>query len=283
MVRAKLTLLDRFNLFLDIYGKLLSSLLRVTWYSPFFIIALFQLLGMALFLWYYAPALIFIVKPILSQFVPPQAFHYPQYYLALRTIYAGYEAFVLGPTIWVIFLSVAIGRLSAAFSRQWVTMREGLDMAFNRYWRMLLIMAIETALTVLILYLPSIVLRGLTRGSPNMSAGLGVVLQAGGLLVSAMLIYAAIGVVLDNKRAGEAIRDGIAAFFRHPIITFSIVFIPNSIRLVLNAFLSDYAPRIISMMNPDLIPILMVIYILSGIFINFFVYGAAILLYRRLE
>jgi len=47
--------------------------------------------------------------------------------------------------------------------------------------------------------------------------------------------------------------------------------------------LSDFAPRIIGLLNPDLIPVIMVFYIITGIFINFFIYGAAVLLYRRLE
>ena len=66
-------------------------------------------------------------------------------------------------------------------------------------------------------------------------------------------------------------------------MTFAIVFIPNVLRLVLNAIMSDYAPRIISLMNPDLIPVILVIYIISGIFVNFFVYGTAVALYKELE
>jgi hypothetical protein len=283
MVKVRLSLLDKISLFLSVYSQLVMSLLKISWYSPFLIIAVFQLLGMAMFLWFYAPVLISIIKPILSLFVPAQAFHYPRYYLALPAIYAGYETFILGPTIWILMLVVVIRRLDGAFTRQWLTMQEGFGIAFDRYFRLLFIWFIETVLVLVILYVPSVVLKDMMRSSPNMSAGIGVILQAAGLLVTAMLIYGVVGVVLDNKGVGEAIIDGIIGFFRYPLMTFSIIFIPNILRLVLNALLSDFAPRIIGLLNPDLIPVIMVFYIITGIFINFFIYGAAVLLYRRLE
>ena len=283
MVKVRLSLLDKLNLFLGVYGQLFASLLKISWYSPFFIVAVFQLLGTAMFLWFYAPVLISIIKPILSLFVPAQAFHYPQYYLALPTIYAGYETFILGPTLWIIMLAVVIRRLDGAFSRQWLTMRDGLGIAFNRYLRLLLLWLVETVLVLLIFYVPSVILKDMMRGSPNMSAGIGIVLQTAGLLVTALLIYGVVGVVLDNKGMGEALIDGLVGFFRYPVMTFSVVFIPNVLRLVLNELMTDFAPRIIGLLNPDLIPVILLFYIISGVFVNFFVYGAAVLLYRRLE
>jgi hypothetical protein len=240
-------------------------------------------MGMAMFLWYYAPVLINIVQPILSLFVPAQVFHYPQYYLALPSIYAGFESFILGPTLGIIFLAIAILRLDSVFSGKRRPLREIAPLAADRFLRLLLMWFIETVLVLLILYLPSVALQDFTRGSPNMSALVGVFLQTVGLLVTSLLIYASIGIAIDNKKFGEALADGIVAFFRYPIMTFTIVFIPNVLRLVLNALMSDYAPRIISLMNPDLIPVILLIYIISGVFVNYFVYGAAVALYKELE
>jgi hypothetical protein len=283
MVKTRLTLLDKLNLFLSLYGRLFSGLARFSWYSPFFILALFQLLGMAMFLWYYAPVWIDIIRPIFGLFVPAQAFHYPQYYLVLPTIYAGYESFILGPTLWIILLAVGVYRLDGVFAGKKPSLQEGFNVALQRYLRLLVVWFIETVLVFLILFVPSMLLRDMTAGSPNMSAGIGAVLQIAGFLVTAMLIYATVGIVVEDKRIGDAIMDGIVAFFRYPILTFSIIFIPNILRLILNTLLSDYAPRIISLMNPDLIPAILALYIISGIFVNYFVYGAAVALYRQLE
>ncbi len=284
MVRVRLSLLDKLNLFLGIYGQLFAGLIRFSWYSPFFILALFQLWGMAMLLWYYAPIWISIIGPILSLFLPPQAFHYPQYYLALPAVYAGFERFIMGPTLWIIILAVAIFRLNGVLiDRKRPALQEGFQVAFDRYLRLLVIWLIETIIVLFILYVPSVALRNYTNASPNLSAALGMALQTGGLLAVALLIYATVGIVIGNKKLGEAVSHSVIMFFRYPIMTFSAVFIPNVLRLILNAFLADYAPRIISLMNPDLIPVILTAYIVAGIFINYFVYGTAVALYRELE
>lgn len=283
MVRSRLTLIDKLNLFINLYGRLFAAILRFSWWSPFFIYSLFQYIGSAALAWYYAPPWCYFVPSILSLFLPPAAFHYPQYYLALPSVFAGYDSFILGPTVWIILLGIAVYRLNGFQANGNPPWGEAFKVALNCYPRLLLVWFVETVLVFLVLYLPNILLEGYLAGSPNRAAALSALLQTAGLVVSAALLFAVPGIVIDNKRAGEALADSISLFLGSPVLTFAIVYIPSILRIILNFLMGDLAPRIIGLLNPDVIPGLVFIYILVGIFINLFIYGGAVFVYRRLE
>jgi hypothetical protein len=283
MVKANPTLLDKLNLVINIYGRLFSGILRISWWFPFFILALFQFSGCAALLWYYSPLWSAIVVPILSLFFPPQAFHYPQYYLVLPAAYAALENFVLGPTVWIIMIAVAVHRLGGVYGGVKSSLKSGLSIAFKRYPGLIAVWLLETILTLIVLYIPTIFLNDFVSGSPNRAAAVAIALQVGSLLASAILLYAVPGIIIDNKGARESIRDSVALFFSSPIMTFFIVLLPSVVRILLNSLMTDFAPRIISLLNPDLIPGILIIYIITGIFVNLFIFGGAVFAYRSLQ
>ncbi len=282
MVRTKYTVLEKLNLFISVYIKLFTAIPRFSWWSPFFIFALFQALGLAGLVWYYVPGWVSIIYPILSKFLPTSVFHYPQYYLALPSIYAGFENFVLGPTVWIILSAAAIYRLGGLYEGEKPPFKSGVRKALRAYFQLLALWLIETILVILVLYIPSSMMEQFLAGSPNRAAVVSVLLQMVGLGISAMLVYAVPGIILDRKSLLEAVGDSIALFFRNPILTYLIVFIPSIIRIATNSLLSDYAPRIIELLNPDLIPSILLVHIFLGIFINLFIYGAAVFVYKKL-
>jgi hypothetical protein len=282
MVKNKLSLFDKFNMFFSIYGQLFISIFRFSWWSPFFVYAIFQSLGFLALLWYYAPILSSIVYPIIALFVPPTAFHYPQYYVALPSLYATYESLILGITVWIILTAAAVYRLGGIYSGKTPAFSDGINLALSRYLPLMLVWLIETVLVIIILYLPNLFLQRMIIGSPNFAALVNVAFEMVGLIVPSMLIYSVPGIILDGKKLGVAIVDSISLFLRNIFLTYFIVFIPSILRIVINLLLTNYAPRIITMLNPELIPILIAVYIVAGIFINLFIYGAAVFAYRRM-
>jgi hypothetical protein len=282
MVKNKLSLFDKFNMFFSIYGQLFISIFRFSWWSSFFVYAIFQTAGFLVLLWYYAPVLSFTVYPIISLLVPANAFHYPQYYVTLPWLYAAYESIFLGITVWIILTAAAVYRLGGIYAGKPPTFREGIGLALSRYLPLMLVWLIESILVAIILYIPDLFLRRLTVGSPNFAALVNVAFEMIGLVVTSMLIYSVPGIILDGKKLGAAIADSIALFMRNIFLTYFIVFIPSLLRIVINLLLTNYAPRIITLLNPELIPILMAVYIVAGIFINLFIYGAAVFAYRRM-
>ena len=282
-MKSRYSVLDKLNLFLGIYGRLFGGIFRFSWWSPFFIIAIFQTAGLACLVWYYAPVLVNIIYPALSRFLPSNAFHYPQYYLFLPSVYSGIENFVIGPVIWVILLGTAVYRLGGAFEGKKVALGESIRISIGRFGPLFVVWLIETALVLLILFLPSLLFGASLEDSPKRAMAVTLVAQMIGFVISAMLIYAIPGIVIGKKRLSVAISGGVTLFAGNFFLTYFIILVPSIIRLALNLLVSDFAPRIINMLNPDLIPLLILLQIVLGIFINLFIYGAAVFVYKRMS
>jgi hypothetical protein len=283
MVRTRYSSLDKLNLFLGAYGRLFDGIFRPHWWLPFFVFSIFQAAGLAVLTWYYAPLWVGIVKPVLAWFIPPPAFHYPQYYLALPSVYSAYENFVLGPIIWVIILGAAVYRLGGIYAGRRFSVKEAIGVASGRFFPMLLVWILETVLVLVVLSIPSLFLDRILAGSPNRALAASLLAQMVGFAVSALLIYAVPGIIIDGKKVIAAIGDSMSLFFGSIFLTFFIVFVPSVIRLAMNFLLTDFAPRIITLLNPDLIPALLLLDIVLGVFINLFIYGAAVFVYVRLN
>jgi len=283
MVRTRYSSLDKLNLFLGVYGRLFGGIFSLYWWLPFFIFSIFQAAGLAVLTWYYAPLWVGMLKPLLSWFIPPPAFHYPQYYLALPSIYSAYENFVLGPIIWVIILGAAVYRFGGVYAGRRFALKEAVGVATGRFFPMLLVWVLETALVLVVLSIPPLFLERFLAGSPNRVMAASLLVQMVGFAVSALLIYAVPGIIIDGKKVFAAIGDSISLFFGNIFLTYFIVFVPSIIRLAINSLLTDFAPRIITLLNPDLIPALILLEIILGIFINLFIYGAAVFAYVRLN
>jgi hypothetical protein len=281
MVRNKYTLIDKINLFINIYARLFTAIFRFSWWSPFFILALIQILGLAGFFWYYIPVWINIIYPILSIFVPESAFHYPQYYLALPSIYSAYDIFILGPTAWLILMGAAFYRLGHTYDGTKRPFKECVRASMKKYLPLLAVWLIETVLVFLILYIPVVLLNGQIGQSPRRIMALRLLLQMAGFIISAMFIYAIPGIIIDNKKLSEALGNSFRLFFKNIFFTYFIVLIPGIVMMIFNLFLTDLAPKIITLFNPDLIPAILVASIVIGIFTNLFTYGGAVIAYKK--
>ncbi len=278
----RLTFLDKLNLFVGTYAQMFLGIFRFSWWSPFFIYAIFQLAGFFALLWYYAPVLSVIIYPILSVFLPSNIFHYPQYYLALPSVFATYDSLILGVTLWIIFTATAVYRLGGVYDGKVPTLGDGVRKALYSYFPLFMVWLIETIAVIVILYVPNLLLKERMAGSPNFSAAVSVLFELIGLIVAGMLIYSVPGIILDGRRTGDAIKTSIGLFVSNFFLTYFIVLIPNLIRIIINLLLSNYAPKIISLFNPELIPALLIIYIIVGIFVNLFIYGPAVFVYKRM-
>lgn len=283
VVRHKYSAIEKINLFISIYGRLLAAIFRPSWWLPFLLYGFVQALGLAGLVWYYAPVWINIIYPILSSFFPEPVFHYPQYYLALPSIYSAYDSFVLGPTIWIICLGAAIHVLGGAYSGQQRPLGDGIRLSLRSYPQMIIAWLIEMLLIILILYLPAHFLQRYLVGSPNRILVISLFLQFVAFGVSGMLLYTIPGIILDGRKVGPAIKDSLGLFFGNMFLSYFIVFLPSVIRLILSTLLGNFSARIVELLNPGLIPTLIFVQIIVGIFINLFIYGAAVFVYKEMR
>jgi hypothetical protein len=282
MVKSKLSLLEKLNLFVSIYGQLFIRIFRFSWWSPFFVYAIFQTIGFLALLWYYAPVLSATIYPIISQFLPANVFHYPQYYLALPSLYSTYDSLILGVTVWIVLTATAVYRLSGIYAGKTPAFSDGLGRALRSYLPLLLVWLLETVLVIIVLYIPNLLLKGIIAGSTNRAALADIIFEMIGMGVTAMLIYAVPGIILDGKKVWQAIRDSIGLFVGNFFLTYAIVFIPSILHIFINLLLTSFAPKIITILNPELIPTIMLVSILLGIFVNLFIYGAAVFAYKKM-
>jgi hypothetical protein len=93
----KYSALYKINFFIATYGRLFSGVFKISSWSPFLVLAIFQALGLLAFSNFYIGGLKEVLYPVLSLFLPDSIFHYPQYYLALPSVYSGYNTIILGP------------------------------------------------------------------------------------------------------------------------------------------------------------------------------------------
>ncbi len=279
----KYSALDKLNFLANIYGRMLAAIFKFRTWSGFFILALFQAAGLFMLARYYLPGIYQVVYPILSLFIPEFIFHYPQYYLALPSIYSGFDNFVLGPTAWVILSAFAVYKLGGYYSDKKMPAGNGFSIARRAYFPLLVFWALETGLVLLAIILPASIAADMVAGSPDRKIALNLGLQFMAYGISAFLLYTIPGVILDSKKLGSAVRDSIALCRQNFFLTYFIILIPGSIKILIDLVLTEFSARIVKFLNPELILLILGAQILIGIFINLFIYGSAVFVYKEMS
>jgi hypothetical protein len=243
---------------------------------------MFQAAGLIVTTWFYLPIWVNVVYPVLASFLQPEVFHYPRYYLALPSVFAGFDSFILGPTVWVITSAVAVYKLGELHSGKSLLLKDGFGLAFRSYLPLLALWVIETVLILLIFFVPSQILGAFAEYSIKRKIALNVGLQMTAYVVSAFLIYVIPGIIIKRKALGSALTDSLKLCFHNFFLTYFIIFIPGVFRLVLDMVLTVFAPNILRLFNPELIFMILLIKVILGIFINLFIYGSAVFIYKEM-
>jgi len=278
----KYTPLDKANLLAVAYGRMFTAIFKFSSWSGFFILAVFQGIGLFLLSKFYLPGLVSVLSPILSYFLPEPLMHYPQYYLALPTVYSAFDNLILGPTVWVIFSAFAIYRLNGFWDGKKSPAGEALAKARRAYLPLLLIWLIETILMIIAISVPAKLMSGFVAGSPRMQIALNAGVQMLAFFMLAFLIYAIPLIILGGKKAGSAITGSLKLCTGNFFLTYFIILIPGSLKIIFDFVLTEFSPQFIRYMNPELVLFILFAQIAAGIFINLFIYGSAVLVYREI-
>ena len=274
--------LEKLNIFINAYGRLFAALFRIGTWSPFLILALFQTAGLVALKDYYMPGYDQIIYPILAALLPSSIFHYPQYYLALPSIYAGYSTFILGPTVWVVMSAAAVYKLDGYQGGTKRRLGEAIGRAFRSFFPLLLFWIIHTVIIMSVLTILSYLFQSAVLASPRLKFVFEFVYHLIAFIFSAFLLYTIPAVIISGKGIAGAIAESLRVCGRNLFLTYFIVAIPGSVGAIIDLFISDFTPRIIALFNPGLIPILLIVGIVLGIFINLFTYGAAVFVYKKI-
>lgn len=275
--------LGKVNFFITSYVRLFAGIIRISNWSPFLILALFQAAGLLAFSKFYVSGLNQILFPLLSKLFPPAIFHYPQYYLALPYIYSGYNDFILGPTVWVIMSAAAVFMLEGYRKGTKFASGESFRKAFKSYLPLLLFWILETAIVFVVILVLNLAFKDAVVGSPRASFVFKFGFKLLAFIVSAFLLYTIPGIMISGKRLGQALLDSIRLCSSNFFLTYFILAIPASVGVAIDLFVSGFSAQIISLFNPELVAVLLYTRIGIGIFINLFIYGAAVFVYGEMS
>lgn len=277
----RLSVLDKVNLFILAYARVFALFPRVSYWFPFLVLAIFQSAGLAAFASINSVVWLNVVYPILSKILPPEIFHYPQYFISLPSVFSVFDSFILGPTIWVIASASAVYKLGSLDSGEKAHLKDGFSRAVRRYFPLLLLWIIELAVVFPIVWLPSKTVTDLYRQSPTTQFAANTALQLAAFIPSALLIYAIPGIMVSGRKLFAAIGDSFKLFFHNILLTYLIISVPGLFRLAFDAVLNNFGSKIVWTMKPELIIAILAMKIAAGIFINLLIYGAATIVYKE--
>jgi hypothetical protein len=278
----KYSALYKINFFIATYGRLFSGVFKISSWSPFLVLAIFQALGLLAFSNFYIGGLKEVLYPVLSLFLPDSIFHYPQYYLALPSVYSGYNTIILGPTIWVLMSAAAVYKLGRFRREKKAALSEGLREALKLYLPLFVFWLIEIVIIFIVLFSLTVAFKENVAGSPRIRFVFEYGYQLFAYIFSAFLIYTIPGIIISSKNLGRALKDSVILCSRNFFLTFFIIAIPGSVGAVIDVFISGFTPQIISLFNPELVVIILYVRIALGIFINLFIYGAAVFIHGEM-
>ena len=274
--------LENIGLFITLYIRTFTNLIKIKLWTPFLILAIFQVLGLIAALDFNVPPFKWVIHPILSRFLPDGVFHYPQFYLALPFVYSIIDNFILGPTIWMITLGATVNLLIGAYLGRARSIGSSYGLAFALYGKLFLYWLILVALQVAFVLIPTWYFTANLPESPRLELAIKLLFQFIGFGISAFLIYTIPAMVRKKTGLFQALWRSVKLCFRNPFFSYFIVLLPAGIKLIIDLLVTNFAVWIIYRYNPEVIANLLLIQIGLGVFLNLFTYSVATGAYEEL-
>ena len=214
------------NLFIGIYARIIRDLGAIRLIAPFFILALFESLILAVLVGFYLPPVHKVLVPILSYFYSDYALHYPRYFLILPQIYSYGTTVLIGFLFGVPLLAAAVFVLGAHYKGERGGLREGLRTARKSLLGLATIWLVKMFSVFLVYrYVGDFIIdaaRGMPRG--DLAGFVGV--QVLGIVLSMMFIYAIPAIMLHRQKLLKALATSFSFALKYPIFSFFLLLIP---------------------------------------------------------
>ena len=274
--------MEKINLFISIYIAQFMNIFRITAWLPFLVLGIVQLIGLIIITNLNLPGFKTIIFPVLNLFMPEQLFHYPVYYLAAPQAFSIFDTFILGPTLSIIAIGMAICRLGGFHERRFDSLSICRKKAMANYGKLFIFWAIQTALLFAVILIPANLMEPYAYGSPRFAVIVKIVLQLSGFAVSAIMIYTIPAMLIGGKSFWQSLRQSLKLFGRNPVFTYFILLVPGAVKICFDLVTTNFAQHIITRDNPEIIIWALFINIGTGVFLNLFIYGTAAYAYKEL-
>lgn len=274
--------MEKINLFISIYIAQFLNIFRITAWLPFLVLGIVQLIGLIIITNLNLPGFKTIIFPVLNLFMPEQLFHYPVYYLAAPQAYSIFDTFILGPTLSILAIGMAVCRLGGFHERRFDSLSICRKKALANYVRLFFFWIIQTAIFLAVILIPVNFFEPYAYESPRFAVFVKVILQMAGFLVSAMFIYTIPAMLIGGKTIVAGLLESLKLFAKNPIFTYFIILLPGIIKIGFDLLTTNFAQYIITRDNPEIIIWALFINIGTGVFLNLFIYGTAAYAYKEL-
>jgi len=268
-----LSVLDRINLFIEIYFRIFRRLKSIKLIAPFIILAFFQGLWLTILVYFYYSPINKLFSPLLSYFYSEKALHFPYFYYLLPQLYSYGSLLVLDFIFGIILSAAAVFMIGADFKQEKGGFAEGFRTAFKSLPALMIIWIVKTGLIVLFFMYGGPLIFPLVNDLP-MSYFLGFFLvQMIALAISAFLVYAYPAVLLHRMRLFPAIGESVVLTLRNFVFTFIILFIPWLIQFPIGYITSTKAYLILGKFNTTTLIYLMSANIVISLIANYLLFA----------
>ncbi len=266
-------MVQQFNALIWSWAEMFRALRRRVALAPFLIYAGVQTLILLMLLGFTVPPLRFFVPALLRWRFGDQALHYPNNLMVLRGA-LGQTDIILSVFLGALVTAAAVYLFASFYGGRKERPSEGLAVGVSKYVPALVIALVVAVLSQVAVRVPMSIWGGLADTSPMRFRMLRVILIGVVLALQAVFVYGIAAVVVDNKRVGAALAGTVALAFRNPVTTLLLVAVPAALEL-LPAWLMRNSSVIIYKFSPELLAVVMLIWIVVILFINYATVGAA--------
>ena len=219
-------ILDRLNLFIEIYIRIIRSLKSVRLLAPFIILAFLESIWLLALVYFYYPPINRLLTPLLKYFYSDLALHYPRFYFILPQIYKYGSTLALDFVFGIILTAAAIFMLGTDFKQERGGLIEGIRTAVKSLPALILIWLLKTVLVILVFKYGGSVILPLVSDFPFSFFASIFAIQILGLIVSMLLVYAFPAIVLQHQGFLQAIGSSLRLSSKNFVFTFMLLFIP---------------------------------------------------------
>jgi hypothetical protein len=270
---ARLNILRRINLFIEIYIRVLKGLKSVRLLAPFLILAVVKGLVLIALILFYLPPVYRLLVPILDYFYSDYTLHYPRYYLLLPQIYNYASSFLVELIFGIVLTGAAVFMIGTDLKKERGGFGESLRSAFKSLIPLIFVWIIRTFVLIIVLSLCSRLIFRLVHGLPYSDFAGYILLQIVGLVITGFFIYAIPAIMLHRLGIGSALATGIGFFLKHPFFSFFILLIPWLLQLPLRYLAFSKIHLILAFFNHVLLNYLLAIDIIVGVVTGYLMYA----------
>jgi len=141
-----LSVLDRINLFIEIYFRIIKRLKSVKLITPFLILSIFQGLWLTILVYFYYAPVNKLFSPLLSYFYSERVLHFPYFYYLLPQIYNYGSLLILDFIFGIVLCGAAVFMIGADFKQEKGGLVEGIRTAFKSLLALMVIWILKNGI-----------------------------------------------------------------------------------------------------------------------------------------